>query len=149
MCDRAAVKGGRQNGSSDCLPQLTTGAHPPPWPLRLKLPRLWEEVRSEGATIKLLPFPTARFRVKCVLEMTSESRQERLGSVEELEKETDLYRRLLDLGAHTNVEPFLDHALQLLVQVAGARRGAIRLWSRWSRETEPSYSLQRGLDDPD
>jgi Nif-specific regulatory protein len=81
--------------------------------------------------------------------MGSMSGEERLESPQEIETERDLYRRLLDLGMQHDVEPFLEDALQLLVQVAGARRGAIRLWDRWSPTAEPLYSIQQGLSEED
>jgi Nif-specific regulatory protein len=42
-------------------------------------------------------------------------------------RERDLYRRLLDLGAQTEIEPFLAQALALIVEVTGARQGYLEL----------------------
>jgi transcriptional regulator with GAF, ATPase, and Fis domain len=47
--------------------------------------------------------------------------------VELLRKERDLYRKLLELGEHEELEMFLQEALHLFIEVAGARRGYIEL----------------------
>jgi Nif-specific regulatory protein len=62
-------------------------------------------------------------------------------------RERDLYRQLLELGLHTEVEPFLQDALMLLIQIAGARRAAIKLWDRREPTEEALYSLEVGFDD--
>ncbi|MFO0610405.1 MAG: sigma-54-dependent Fis family transcriptional regulator [Polyangiales bacterium] len=41
--------------------------------------------------------------------------------------ERDLYRRLLDLGAHDDVQAFLDEALALAAEATGAQRGYLAL----------------------
>jgi Nif-specific regulatory protein len=46
---------------------------------------------------------------------------------ERLRRERDLYRALLDLGHQEEIEPFLDKALALIVDVVGARRGYLEL----------------------
>ncbi|HEX2485915.1 MAG TPA: sigma-54-dependent Fis family transcriptional regulator [Myxococcota bacterium] len=56
---------------------------------------------------------------------------------EELERirvERDLYRRLLELGAHSEVEAFLKDALALLVELVGAREGYLELRDDEGRE---------------
>jgi Nif-specific regulatory protein len=42
-------------------------------------------------------------------------------------RERDLYRRLIDLGTHDELEPFLDQALSLIITITSARRGYIEL----------------------
>ncbi len=54
-------------------------------------------------------------------------------STEELSRlrlERDLYRRLLGLGEHDDVPSFLEEALDLVVEVTGARQGYIELCPR-------------------
>ena len=43
--------------------------------------------------------------------------------------EREFYRRLLDLGTNDELEPLLEAALQLIVEVTGARTGYIELYS--------------------
>ncbi len=64
-------------------------------------------------------------------------------------RERDLYRSLLQLGSQQNIEQFLETALGLLIEIAGARRGAIKLWDRTTPENPASFSLERGLRDDD
>jgi Nif-specific regulatory protein len=49
-----------------------------------------------------------------------------------LRAERDLYRRLLDLGAHDDVHAFLDEALALAAEATGAQRGYLTLESAGS-----------------
>jgi Nif-specific regulatory protein len=49
------------------------------------------------------------------------------GSGVRLRRERDLYLRLLGLSEETDVEPFLQQALELIVEVTGAARGLIDL----------------------
>ena len=60
-----------------------------------------------------------------------------------LELERDLYRRLLELGEREDVLPFLDEALNLVVEVTGARHGYLELGSGGT----PRFWLARALDD--
>jgi DNA-binding NtrC family response regulator len=64
----------------------------------------------------------------------------------ELERERDFYRRLLDLGLQDRIEPFLEQALLLLIQIADARRGAIRIWDGGDASQPPLYALERGFE---
>ncbi|HEY7371841.1 MAG TPA: sigma-54-dependent Fis family transcriptional regulator [Polyangia bacterium] len=66
-----------------------------------------------------------------------------------LRKERDLYRRLLELGTYREVQPFLEEALALLVDLAGARRGSLELRERPEPDGEPSFFIARGLDPGD
>ncbi len=61
------------------------------------------------------------------------------GELDRLRRERDFYRELLELGQTPNLEPLLEQALRLIVEVAGARRGYLELapesgWNgqRWS-----------------
>lgn len=47
--------------------------------------------------------------------------------MERLARERDLYRRILELGGHDELEPFLGEALELVVELTGARQGYLQL----------------------
>ena len=51
------------------------------------------------------------------------------GEVAALRAERDLYRQLLELGSHDELEPFVARALALVVDIAGAKRGYFELRS--------------------
>jgi Nif-specific regulatory protein len=61
--------------------------------------------------------------------------------------ERDFYRRLLDLGGEQEIEPLLDQALALIVEVTGASVGYVELYDDDS--TEPRYSKAFQLSDRD
>ena len=48
---------------------------------------------------------------------------------EQLASERDFYRRLLDLGGQDEIEPLLDQALALIVEVTGAKTAYLELYS--------------------
>ena len=48
---------------------------------------------------------------------------------EDLANERDFYRRLLDLGGQLELEPLLDQALALIVEVTGASTAYLELYS--------------------
>lgn len=52
-------------------------------------------------------------------------------------RERDLYLRLLELGRETAIEPFLQEALLLLVEMTGARQGYLELVDRSEPDGEP------------
>lgn len=52
-------------------------------------------------------------------------------------RERDLYLRLLELGRETAIEPFLQEALLLLVEMTGARQGYLELVDRTEIDGEP------------
>lgn len=47
--------------------------------------------------------------------------------IDAIASERDFYRRLLDLSRQEEVEPLLDHALRLIVEVTGAKQGYLEL----------------------
>src|SRR5690606_26542910 len=55
--------------------------------------------------------------------------------------ERDLYRRLLDLGRQTELEPLLHEALALVVDVVGAHQGYLEL----QPEQGPPWSISHGF----
>src|SRR5205809_55738 len=61
-----------------------------------------------------------------------------------VQRERDLYRRLLDLGRHDEPEPFLREALGLIVEVTGARQGYVELHDDDHTGT-PRWSLAHGF----
>ncbi|WP_437682101.1 sigma 54-interacting transcriptional regulator [Sorangium sp. So ce131] len=64
-------------------------------------------------------------------------------------RERDLYRRLLDLGAQDELEPFLHEALGLFVELAGARRGYLELQDDGGDHDAPRFWIARGCSDGD
>ncbi len=66
-------------------------------------------------------------------------------SIRELTSERDLYRNLLELNLHEEVEPFLEHALDLLVDTSRAERGYIELHSPESRGCLPRWWHSKGI----
>jgi Nif-specific regulatory protein len=61
--------------------------------------------------------------------------------VERLRQERDLYLRLLQLGAQEELEPFLEEALGLVVEVTGAERGYLEVRDPGS---DRAFSIARG-----
>lgn len=59
-----------------------------------------------------------------------------------LRAERDLYARLLELGGHSRADTFLDEALALVTEIAGARCGYVALGARSS---EPELEMTRGF----
>lgn len=62
-------------------------------------------------------------------------------------RERDLYWQLLELGLRDDIEVFLEQALGLFIELAGARRGYIELRDSLSDDAAPTFSLIRGLED--
>jgi Nif-specific regulatory protein len=65
---------------------------------------------------------------------------------EQTRRERDLYKRLLELGHHRHIRPFLEQSLELLIQLVGAARGSLELRDRAG---DPSVLISRGLDPGD
>jgi Nif-specific regulatory protein len=49
------------------------------------------------------------------------------GDPAQIRRERDLYRRLLDLGRQQSLDPFLEEALALVVEITGAQQGYLEL----------------------
>jgi Nif-specific regulatory protein len=62
-----------------------------------------------------------------------------------LRRERDLYRRLLELGRQTTLEPLLRDALALIVEVVGARQGYLALHRDDDRGGEPRWWIAHGF----
>ena len=58
------------------------------------------------------------------------------GGDDDLASQRDFYRRLLDLGGQEELEPLLGNALQLIVEVTGARIGYLELYDD---ESQPRF----------
>ena len=64
-----------------------------------------------------------------------------------LASERDFYRRLLDLGGQEEIEPLLDQALALIVEVTGAKSAYLELYD--NHGGEPRYWKGHGCSDED
>jgi hypothetical protein len=49
------------------------------------------------------------------------------GDLAQIRRERELYRRLLDLGRQQSLDPFLEEALALVVEITGAQQGYLEL----------------------
>ena len=67
--------------------------------------------------------------------------------VARLERERDFYRRLLDLGSREEVEPFLDDALSLIIEVSQARQGYLELLDPADEPDRPRWHHARECTD--
>ena len=67
--------------------------------------------------------------------------------LEDVQRERDLYRKLLDLGHQTEVEPFLDEALKLVVEIAGAQRGYLEIRDDRGPKFVDPLSISHGCSD--
>jgi Nif-specific regulatory protein len=61
-----------------------------------------------------------------------------------LRRERDFYRRLLEIGAASDPEPFLAQALELIVGVTGARQAYLELRGDDEDVVEPAWGAARG-----
>ncbi|MFT3772736.1 MAG: sigma 54-interacting transcriptional regulator [Minicystis sp.] len=61
--------------------------------------------------------------------------------------ERDFYRKLLDLGGKDALDPLLEEALGLIIEVTGARRGYIEIGRDPTARDKPRWSLARGCSD--
>jgi len=60
------------------------------------------------------------------------------------QRERDLYRRLLDLGAQRDLRAFLREALALVVDVTGTQQGYLELHDDQSAEHRPQWWIAEG-----
>src|SRR4051812_26675498 len=67
--------------------------------------------------------------------------------VSKLTRERDLYRQLLELGIHDDTETFLEKALSLFIDAAGARRGCLELRDPADDEEKAPFSIVRGMEE--
>jgi Nif-specific regulatory protein len=65
------------------------------------------------------------------------------------QRERDFYRRLLDLGSTSDPTPFLEQALDLIVDVTGARQALIELREEDEEAAAPAWWMARGCSSED
>jgi transcriptional regulator with GAF, ATPase, and Fis domain len=65
--------------------------------------------------------------------------------VAKLRRERDLYQRLLNLGRQAAVEPLLEEAVTLIVEVADARQGYLEVYLDDDRPGRPRFSISHGF----
>jgi Nif-specific regulatory protein len=63
------------------------------------------------------------------------------------QRERDLYRRLLDLGAQRDLRAFLREALALVVDVTGTQQGYLELHDDQSADHRPQWWIAHGLSE--
>lgn len=61
--------------------------------------------------------------------------------------ERDLYLRLLEIGTTSEIEPFLQEALALLTEIAGARRGYVELCDDHTGQEPLRFTAIKGCSD--
>ncbi len=66
-------------------------------------------------------------------------------ALDQIRRERDLYRRLLALGAQTELRPLLAEALGLVVEVLGARLGYLELLDDQAGERGSRWSMTHGF----
>jgi Nif-specific regulatory protein len=83
------------------------------------------------------------------LAMQAADRQESsLEDVERLRQERDLYRTLLDLGAHDSIERLTETALGLVTSMCGARKGYLEIFDDRGAKPDPlRYRVSLGCSD--
>ena len=67
--------------------------------------------------------------------------------LDDVQRERDLYRKLLDLGHQTELEPFLEEALALVVVIAGAQRGYLEILDDRISKDVRHVAIARGCSD--
>jgi Nif-specific regulatory protein len=68
-------------------------------------------------------------------------------SDDQVQRERDLYRRLLDLDGERELGPLLREALALIVDVTGARLGYLELHDESQRVDGPRWSVAHGMSE--
>jgi len=69
---------------------------------------------------------------------------EGVAELERLRRERDLFRRLLELGEQTEVEAFLEEALEIVVDVTGASIGYLELHDPHASGEDPGWFMAHG-----
>ncbi|MEW6270205.1 MAG: sigma-54-dependent Fis family transcriptional regulator [Thermodesulfobacteriota bacterium] len=68
---------------------------------------------------------------------------------ERVRRERDLYLRLLQLGSHEQLAPFLQEALALIVEIVGARLAYLELYEEGAASDSMRWSATQGLSNED
>lgn len=69
--------------------------------------------------------------------------------VAQIVRERDLYRKLLELGARDELDPFLAEALALVVEIADARRGYVEIQDPRAGPAAPRFWIAHGCSEGD
>jgi Nif-specific regulatory protein len=69
--------------------------------------------------------------------------------VDQLRLERDLYRRLLGLGSQTDLQPFLEEALSLIVSLTGAKDGYLAIYGDEENTDKPRWWIAKGFSEDD
>src|SRR2546421_632558 len=67
--------------------------------------------------------------------------------VAKLTRERDLFRQLLELGLNDDPETFLEKALSLFIDAAGARRGCLELRDPADDSETATFFIARGMEE--
>jgi Nif-specific regulatory protein len=70
-----------------------------------------------------------------------------IDEIARLTRERDLFQQLVELGFHDDPELFLEKALSLFIDVAGACRGCIELMESTESDEPATLSIMRNMDD--
>jgi Nif-specific regulatory protein len=84
------------------------------------------------------PGEGAWYRPRSPMEV-AEHQEGGLEDAERLRQERDLFRTLLDLGAHDSIEQLTEMALALVTRRSGARKGYLEIFDERSGNTEPLH----------
>jgi Nif-specific regulatory protein len=74
---------------------------------------------------------------------------EALSGEDDLRRERDLYFRLLNLGSESELEPFLEEALGLIVEITQARQGYLELTDELEEGDAPGWWMAHGCSSDD
>jgi transcriptional regulator with GAF, ATPase, and Fis domain len=86
-----------------------------------------------------------RSRMAAELHLDVDPRQE----LDQIRRERDLYLRLLELGALTEIESFLGEALKLVVELTGAQNGYLELRDPRDAGENEGWYLSHGFSSPE
>lgn len=76
----------------------------------------------------------------------TENQTNKKQELDQIRRERDLYEQLLTLGRQTELGPFLEEALELIVELAGARQGYLELHDD-EEPQEPRWWIACGFSD--
>jgi Nif-specific regulatory protein len=104
-----------------------------------------------GSRVAVQNLERAWYRTDSALKMVDrEISVDRAGeqTVERLRQERDLYRTLLELGAHDSLEQLTETALGLVTSVSQARKGYLEIFDERSEKSEPlRWEVSLGCSD--
>src|SRR5262245_25498988 len=71
------------------------------------------------------------------------------GRLARLQRERDLYLQLLNVGRQPALEPFLEEALRLVVEVVGTRQGYLELYDDEESGRSRRWWMAHGFSEPE